>query len=160
MKVFFKSLILACFVLVFSNQSQAIIPSEADGIQEKVLIFKSPEKSDSKAVNVTVAGKYRGRSHNGNGSIKVRCRGNGDCFTMSVVDGDIEIEFPNGDILRHRLIAVGGDGFPPALVGEEPDPSGGTAATYTYTGQGPWDKWNTSTLSWDILPIEDFWISQ
>lgn len=104
---------------------------------------------------ITISGKYRGRYHNANGSVKIRCRGNTNwCFKISE-DDDMEVlEFPNGDYLR-RLPPVNGG----SSTGNELDPYYlDIIDTYTYQSVEPWEKWNSSTNSWEELGLEDFWI--
>ena len=143
-------LVLSC-ICTYNVMGAELFPKFGKQKNETNLLTPRPEGVNE----ITISGKYRGRYHNANGSVKIRCRGNNNwCFKISA-DDDMEVlEFPNGDYLR-RLPPVNGG----SSTGNELDPYYlDIIDTYTYQSVEPWEKWNSSTNYWEELGLEDFWI--
>jgi hypothetical protein len=149
-----KQILLMALCVSFFTTSYA-----GNGNEEKSSDIDPKVTKVERKAEIVIAGKYRGRQHNGANGIKVRCRGSQNtCYTITAIGDQERLEFPNGDIIMHTPFMVGGS---LADGGIEIDPQTGEYVNIKvelYDVNYPPTIWTIASGLWLPYGIEDFWI--
>lgn len=112
-----------------------------------------PDLNKVQVTTITVLGKYKGRQHDGNGGLTIRCNNkpNFICYTVTDDNGDLIINLGNGEVLRSTIL-------PPVSDGSDIHPTTNEQIhTYYYNFGSPIEIYDPISGNWNTLPTQNLW---